>query len=281
MKLLEQLRQLWPSRSAAKEWTIETITAFSSDKVGDSFDLQVFLPPNYHTTNQYLPILFLNDGQDVEALGLENTLKLSYQYSTVSDFILVAIQAVDRMHTYGTSQILDYKKRGSKAKAYGAFIVEELLPWLQLQYRVSTKPQAHTFAGFSLGGLSALDIVWNYPAVFGQVGVFSGSLWWRSQAFDPADPDAHRIMHDQVAAGPKKEGLRFWLQTGTLDEKEDRNNNGVIDAIDDTVDLIGILRELGYQAIEYVEVEGGEHNPQTWGKVFPQFLRWGFGRGRG
>lgn len=278
MKLLEHLRQLWPGKATAKEWTIEAISAFSSDKVGESFDLQVFLPPNYHKHNRHLPILFLNDGQDAEALALARTLKLSSQFDTISDFILVAIQAVDRMHTYGTSQVLDYKKRGSKAKAYGAFIVEELLPWLQLQYRVSHQAQAHTIAGFSLGGLSALDIVWNYPHIFGQVGVFSGSLWWRSQAFDPADPDANRIMHTLIAAGPKKEGLRFWFQTGTLDEKEDRNNNGVIDAIDDTLDLIKILRDLKYQAIEYVEVEGGEHNPQTWGKVFPQFLRWGFGR---
>lgn len=278
MKLLEHLKQLWPGKAKPKEWTIEAIAAFSSDKVGESFDLQVFLPPNYHKNSQHLPILFLNDGQDAEALALAYRLHLSSQYDTISDFILVAIQAVDRMHTYGTSQVLDYKKRGSRAKAYGAFIVEELLPWLQLQYRISHKAQAHTIAGFSLGGLSALDIVWNYPDIFGQVGVFSGSLWWRSQAFDPADPDAHRIMHDTMAAGPKKEGLRFWFQTGTLDEKEDRNNNGVIDSIDDTLDLIQILRDLKYEAIEYVEVEGGEHNPQTWGRVFPQFLRWGFGR---
>jgi enterochelin esterase-like enzyme len=71
--------------------------------------------------------------------------------------------------------------------------------------------------------------------------------------------------------------MKFWFQNGTQDETDDRNNNGIIDAIDDTMALIDILTEKGYKPhedIRYTEVEGGEHNTQTWKKVLPDFLKW-------
>jgi enterochelin esterase-like enzyme len=73
--------------------------------------------------------------------------------------------------------------------------------------------------------------------------------------------------------------LKFWFQTGTNDETDDRNKNGIIDSIDDTTDLIKLLKGKGYADIVYREVEGGEHNPKTWGEVLPDFLIWAFGAG--
>ena len=183
------------------------------------------------------------------------------------------------MQEYGAMGRLDYLKRGAKAHLYTRFLLKELMPELHHRYRISTDAQHNAIAGFSLGGLSAFDIAWNHPEQFGQVGVFSGSLWWRSRAFTPEAPDAHRIVHYMVSQGPRREGLRFWFQAGTKDEEEDRNNNGIIDAIDDTLDLIGELKHWSYREgtdIRYVEVIGGEHNPATWGKVMPDFLHWAF-----
>ncbi|NRB48674.1 MAG: esterase family protein [Saprospiraceae bacterium] len=277
MKVSTIIQALFPSQRS-RDWTHDQLKGFSSKRLGINFDIDVYLPPAYDKSTKPLRILFLNDGQDAEALQLMTRLKASYQKSRLQPFLLVAIPAMDRMQTYGVGKQADYKGRGSKARPYSIFITKELLPELRKRYRVSDAPQAHSFAGFSLGALSALDIVWNHPDLFGQVGVFSGSLWWRSEEFDPKFPDANRIMHTQIKKGPMKPGLRFWFQTGTLDETEDRNNNGVIDSIDDTQDLMAILRQLGYRDLEYVEVEGGEHNPQTWGRVLPQFLRWGFSR---
>jgi uncharacterized damage-inducible protein DinB len=71
------------------------------------------------------------------------------------------------------------------------------------------------------------------------------------------------------------------LQTGTLDERNDRNENGVIDSLEDTLDLIDELIRSGLdvnQAIRYVQVEGGHHHPNTWGRVMPDFLLWAFGK---
>jgi enterochelin esterase-like enzyme len=88
-------------------------------------------------------------------------------------------------------------------------------------------------------------------------------------------------MHSVIRGGRYKKGLRFWFQTGTLDEKADRNKNGVIDSIDDTLDLIVELAKKGYRPfhdIQYLEIEGGEHNLKTWKEAMPDFLKWAFGK---
>jgi enterochelin esterase-like enzyme len=133
-----------------------------------------------------------------------------------------------------------------------------------------------------LGGLSALDIVWNNQQEFYKVGVFSGSLWWRDKDQDDADfnEDTDRIMHRQIKEGNYAPWLKFFFEVGTQDETADRNNNGIIDAIDDTVSLIEDLVNKGYDPvndIRYLELNDGRHDVPTWAKAFPDFLKWGWG----
>lgn len=241
----------------------------------------VYLPPTYKEGYQQYPVLFFNDGQDMEAVQLAKTLNDLYKKNEIQQIIIVAIHAADRIQEYGVEQQADYAGRGSKAWAYSRFLLAELRPFILKHYRCKTSSMDQSIAGFSLGGLSAMDIAWNHHDIFGKVGVFSGALWWRSKAFSQRNPDAHRLMHEIVAKGKKVEGMKFWFQTGTKDEDSDRNNNGVIDSIDDTLDLIKELVNLGYDRdkdIYYLEVEGGYHNQQTWGRVMPDFLKWGFSK---
>ncbi len=44
-------------------------------------------------------------------------------------------------------------------------------------------------------------------------------------------------------------GMKFFFECGTLDEAGDRNNNGIIDSIDDTKDLISALVDKGYDPL--------------------------------
>jgi enterochelin esterase-like enzyme len=239
--------------------------------------VDVFLPTEMDGIQPCAGIL-LNDGQDMPQLKLKEALTRRFERPENRNLVVVAVHAGDRMNEYGTAGIPDYAHRGWKAKSYSNFIIYQLMPFLRKQYDAFLTPELSAFAGFSLGGLSAMDIAWRHPQDFLKTGVFSGSFWWRSSQPDARYPDADRIMHYLIGAGSFKKGMQFWLQAGTKDEECDRNGNGVIDAIDDTLDLIHVLKAKGYrdQDVTYIEIEDGEHNFETWSKVFPEFLEWCF-----
>lgn len=225
-------------------------------------------------------LLLLNDGQDAENLSLKETLEHQYERLGIDPLLVVAIHAgEERIQEYGVAGQPDFKERGAKANLYTEFIVDELLPTVYKETGFQNF-KTTAYAGFSLGGLSALDIAWHHTDIFNKVGVFSGSFWWRSKDLADGYTDNDRITHNMIGSAIEKPDLKFWLQTGTHDETADRNKNGIIDSIDDTIDLIKVLEAKGYTRpadIQYIEVVGGEHNPATWGKAMPKFLCWAFG----
>lgn len=238
------------------------------------------LLPDEFTGIEPLNLLLLNDGQEAENLQLKDTLQDLYNNNRLKPTAVVAIACgEERIQEYGTAGFPDFKKRGSKAAAYTKFIITELLPDIKQQLGMEVFGTVG-FAGFSLGGLSALDIAWNNPDIFDVAGVFSGSLWWRSKDLGKGYTDDDRIMHRIVRDSETKPGLKFWFQTGTKDETADRNRNGIIDAIDDTIDLIKELKAKGCTRddIAYLEMVGGEHNVATWAKAMPKFLVKAFGK---
>jgi len=241
-----------------------------------------YLPMHIADPSQ-MSLLLINDGQDMEKAGLQKTLEQLYAEGNLKPLLSAGIHAgEERRMEYAVASQPDYKGRGAKAGLYTSFIMEELIPYIKETYRiVSFKEKA--FAGFSLGGLSALDIVWNYADEFSKVGVFSGSFWWRSvdQSDEEYDDDKHRIMQQQIRNGEYKPGLKFFFQCGNMDETKDRNQNGIIDSIDDTLDVIKELEAKGYETgkdIYYLELKDGRHDVETWGRALPVFLKWGWSK---
>jgi enterochelin esterase-like enzyme len=241
-----------------------------------------FYLPIQEPSPETVSLLLINDGQDMENLGLEDMLEDLYNSKSISPLFCAAIHAgTDRKMEYGTAAGPDYKGRGSKAKNYTEFIFEELIPYIRANYyRHGFREKA--FSGFSLGALSALDIVWNHPQEFSKVGVFSGSLWWRTKDKNDKtyNDTTDRIMHQQIKNGQYYPWLKFFFECGAADEEGDRNNNGIIDSIDDTIDLIKELTDKGYdrsQDIYYMQLDDGKHDVATWARAMPEFLKWGWG----
>jgi enterochelin esterase-like enzyme len=237
--------------------------------------LSVLLPIDYNPDRTY-PLQLFNDGQDFGALRLADTLKALQSTRQITPAVVVGIHANhDRLSEYGVAARPDYAGRGDKASSTTAFVLKELLPFLKQEYHVDVT--GITYAGFSLGGLMALDVVLNHPQIFTNAGVFSGSLWWRRKALTEGYCDSDRIMHEQIRNAVKKPGLKFWFQCGTLDESDDRDGDGVIDSIQDTLECISALERAGYgwgRDVFYTEVHNGYHNPETWSAILPDFLKW-------
>lgn len=241
--------------------------------------VDIFLPQNYLNFS-VLPTLFLNDGQDYEQLDLVRSLEENNQKHPDSPIAVISLWANEkRIYEYGTIGQPDYGNRGNLADNYAKFITEEVIPKYKKSYLQLIHSAQTYFAGFSLGGLSAFDLTWEYPTIFSKVGVFSGSFWWRKKAYeDGYEEDHDRIMHEKIKATHEVDlNRKFWFECGTKDETSDRNNSGIIDSIVDTLDVIEELKAKGFQEpkhIKYYEITDGEHNFETWKAAFPVFLSW-------
>ncbi len=242
--------------------------------------LDIYQPDTSILNGEALSLLLINDGQDLLKMPFDGMLNDLLADGKIQPLICVGIHCgPDRKMEYGTAYATDFKGRGAKAGMYTKALFEEIMPFIRKTVGIASF-RDKSFAGFSLGALSALDIVWNHASEFSRVGVFSGSLWWRRKAYeDGYDEEQDRLMHLQVRKGQFHPWLRFFLQCGQLDETADRNNNGVIDSIDDALDLIVALKAKGFtdEHIHYLELPEGKHDITTWASAFPKFLQWGWG----
>lgn len=239
-----------------------------------------YLPPK-GTPPEETTVLLINDGQDLVTMDFIKIVNELYNARSIKPLLCIGIHCgPDRRNEYGTIGVKDYRGRGAKAGCYRDFIFGELFPFFQKEFQCKQFAEM-AFCGFSLGGVSALDLTWEHSEVFSKAGVFSGSLWWRMVGQDEPDFDEeeHRIMHLKIREGGYYPWLKFFFETGTQDEKADRNNNGIIDSIDDTQSLIKELINKGYDPVEdihYLELKDGKHNVSTWARAFPAFLKWGW-----
>lgn len=285
-----------PDPASVVKVELESI-AFAPDRL----KLSIHLPPGYEagSTSRY-PVLYLNDGQDAATVRLEEALATLYAQDAIEKIIVVAIDMLpDRMGTYGLSDRTAHRSMpgdsrfgavGSRAHDYSEWVAHELVPYVDAHYRTRPDPADRTILGWSLGGLNAFNLGWQYPEVFGQVGAFSPSFWLASDRTDAASVQRSRLAQRMVEAGPKRDGSRFWFAVGTAEETDDRDGDGVIDAVDDTQDLARALARTGYTAnLEYAThvgteevalylLEGGEHNQASWARILPVFLRWAYGK---
>jgi enterochelin esterase-like enzyme len=268
------------AKTAALETIITEQSIIYSDFLEREVIVDAYLPKNVVLPEQ-LSLLLVNDGQDLLKMPFDELLDKEISLNNIEPLMCIGIHCgEERKLEYGTMYTADYKGRGSKAGLYKKFVFDELMPFIRKQYNMQNFKEK-AFAGFSLGGLSALDMVWNHANQFSKVGVFSGSFWWRRKGYnDGYDDEMDRIMHLQVRKGTFHPWLRFFFECGTLDEKADRNGNGVIDSIDDTLDLILELKAKGYtdEHIKYVEIKNGKHDVKTWAEALPAFLKWGWGK---
>jgi enterochelin esterase-like enzyme len=239
-------------------------------------EVWVYLPQGGVTPST--PLVVALDGQNMPAWRLEESLAGLAAGKQRTPPLVVAIAAsADRIDEYGMAGALDYVGRGRKAAEFQEFVLSTVLPAVRTRYGLALDPARTGVIGASLGGLAAFDLAWLHPDVFGFAGIFSGSFWWRDDNSSPAARQASRLAHRLVRETPRSPRLRLWFEAGTRDETSDRDANGVIDAIQDTTELIDELVRHGYHRgfdLTYLEVRGGEHNEATWARALPEFLAW-------
>ena len=181
---------------------------FDSTHLNRKVLVDIYLPPLASKTAE-TSLLIINDGQDLPKFHFAEMLAELYEASEIQPIICAGIHcSAERKMEYGTASLKDFKGRGAKAARHQQFVFEELMPFIKSNFQQDFREVA--YAGFSLGGLSAIDTVWHFPQLFSKAGVFSGSLWWRSTGLDDGYNEAtDRIIHKLIREGEYKPGLKI------------------------------------------------------------------------
>jgi predicted alpha/beta superfamily hydrolase len=152
--------------------------------------VHVYLPPSYATQPQrHYPVLYLHDGQNVFssagtncAFGwgsweLDKTADELSRAGKMQEIIMVAVDnSFARMEEY-SSRHHDTNTAASTAfENYEAFLVQELKPWIDREYRTLPGPAHTAVMGSSLGGLCSVALAWEHAEIFGGAASLSGAF---------------------------------------------------------------------------------------------------------
>ena len=81
---------------------VDTLEPAAPGLADTSIRVRVYLPPGYDATQARYDVLYVNDGQDMEAVGLQATLERLYGEHAIRPLIVAAIDMPpDRMAGYG------------------------------------------------------------------------------------------------------------------------------------------------------------------------------------
>jgi predicted alpha/beta superfamily hydrolase len=245
---------------------------FPSRLVEVNHDLLVYLPPMYQADgDRRFSVLYMHDGQNLfdpatsfirgKYWRMGETADALIEAGAIEPLIIVGIYNTGDKRIDEYTPVEDKRLGGGHADAYGRMLVEELKPFIDLQYRTLPGPENCGMGGSSLGGLVTLYLGLRYPSVFSRLAVVSPSVWWRN-----------REILKTVAALPQKPDLRIWLDIGTRESTR---------AVPDARALRDGLLRKGWQLGEnlaYYEAENAEHTESAWAERVAPLLQFLFPR---
>jgi enterochelin esterase-like enzyme len=240
--------------------------------------LRVWLPPGYdnaENVGRQYPVLYLNDGQNLfEAAtsftGIEwqvdETADRLIREGTVPPMIVVGIDNAgkDRIREYMPYRSMHPMMLRVQGRYYPDFLMKEVMPFVERNYRVATGPENTGLGGSSLGGLIALYTVMARPGVIGRLLLESPSLW----------ASGRQLIRDSrfVRIWPE----RIFLAAGTAEAGSAERSRTVVD---DVRELAAILRRavLSEKRLRLVIKDAAGHDEAAWAERFPQALQFLFG----
>ncbi len=235
--------------------------------------LRVWLPAGYddsENAGKYYPVLYLNDGQNLfEASSsfsgvewqVDETADRFIRAGTVPPLIIVGIDNAgkDRLREYMPQRSMHPMMLRVQGKYYPDFLMKEVMPFIESNYRVAAAPEEIALGGSSLGGLIALYTAIMRPEKIGRLLIESPSLWVSNRQIIKQSRSV-RIWPD-----------RIFLGVGTNEASNADKSRSVVD---DVRELAAILRRavLSEKRLRVVIQEGATHSESAWAARFPEAL---------
>lgn len=235
-------------------------TAFYIPQLKRSRRIWLYLPEKYNNdTHQRYPVLYMQDGQNLfdaasgfaGEWGIDEFLDSTW----LSECIVVGIDhgGDKRLTEYNP---YNHEKFGKgEGNLYLDFLVHELKPFIDKNYRTFRDASRTFIAGSSMGGLISMYAAIRYPKVFGKVGVFSPAFW-------VAKPN----LVQELAANTKSVFPAVYFYAGGKESKE---------MVDDMVEIARIIeRKFPKTVVKKVVNPQGQHSEAAWRSQFPAFYKW-------
>ncbi len=224
---------------------------YHSKIVGDDRDYYVYTPPGYDAdTKQSYPVLYLLHGFSDDASGWTSVGRAN----VILDNLIAQGKAKPMIVVmplgYGAPEILaggfgamdrDHPLRDKNFSKFTDALLSEVLPQVELQYRVIADRDSRAIAGLSMGGSESLLTGLNHLDQFAWIGSFSaGGL--------PEDISAD---FQHLNTNDNSRIRLLWIACGTEDPLLKDNRN--------------LKQWLTSQQIRYVSIETpGMHNWMVW-----------------
>ena len=175
---------------------------------------------------------------------------------------------------------------------YSKVIVDELLPVLYKEYKISRDPDRHGFAGWSSGAIAAFTVAWERPDQFHKVltgiGTFvdlKGGYVYPEKVLASEKRKGCGAHHQgsqehsraalRFARVPQKKPIRIFMIDGRNDNRG-LNDKGSYDPLRDwflqNVRLMQALTKKGYE-VNY-SWGMGVHSHTMCGAMLPEMMRW-------
>ena len=224
----------------------------------------ICFPPDYFTTENYYPVVYMHDGQNVFNAGtsfsgeweVDEAMQNAVQQAC-SSAIVVAIDngGGNRLDEYAPWLNTQYNE-GGQGGQYVDFIVNTLKPYIDAEFRTLPQKENTAIMGSSLGGLISAYAIFTHPEVFGRAGIFSSAYWFNPQIFDLA------------ASHTAGAGNKIYHVCGTSE------GNGSV--LTNQNDMIATLEGNGYSADQLIGLDdpNGAHSEWFWREEFPAAYTW-------
>lgn len=247
-----------------------------SEHMGNSRTLRVWLPPDYETSSDSYPVLYMHDGQNCfdvnsSAFGMEwqidETLTALIDEGEIDPVIVVAIDnaGAARSWEYNPPEI-PFQGRNGRADQYVKFLTEEVMPAIEARFRVKTGPEHTAIGGSSFGGNVTIYALMHTHNVFGAALIESPAITYAGPAFEQLIK-AHE--------GPWCERVCIGMGTKeTGDPARDPIYAAAATMLADHMLETGVNKDHLTLTLE----QDAEHNELAWAKRFPDAARHLFGR---
>ena len=258
------------------------VTVFVNSSVAGipSRNIQIYLPRGYleNTTKRY-PVAYFHDGQNVffpnGAFGCWDADRIAtYEISQgrMREAILVS---VDNGNGYGSNRRDEYVPPGDnlpgntgKANLYLRFLLDNVLPTLNFNYRTlnppnqATNPAENICLGSSLGGLVSSYIAMNRSDTFGKIGIFSPAFW-----------AAPNFVNGPLTTTPKLP-LRLYMDIGTNENSASQTDSAIY--WNGALTIYNNFLSKGYAVNGdqlFFPERGAIHNESAWSRRLPVFYK--------